>query len=101
MQDPRGEAFEERCLVTRNTQVAQPALRLGVGQREGARGGARVLVLLRHRQRLVATRGHAGREGKPQESTGCESDSLPQAHDRIQYRAGRAGKCPPVQRDRA
>src|SRR4030095_15795276 len=47
------ESFEERCVVTRNPQVAQGALYLVVGEGEGPRGSAGILILLSHGKSLL------------------------------------------------
>ena len=97
VQDPGGEALEELGLVARDAQVPQRALRLGVGQREGARGGAGVVVLVRHGQSAIPAHGHPRREGQAHESTGCQTDALSQADDRVQHGPRGAGEGPPVE----
>ena len=97
VQDPGGEALEELGFVARDAQVPQRALRVREGQREGARGGAGIVILVGHRQRAIPAYGHPRREGQAQETTGGQTDALSQADDRVQHGPRGAREGPPVE----
>ena len=100
-QHARRQPLEQQRLVVRNAEMAQAALRVREGQREGARGRARVAILLRERLGGLAIRGDAGGEREAHRRARDQPDPLAQAEDRIEHDAGRARQRAAVERGRA
>ena len=98
---PRRQPLEQQRLVVRDAEMTQTALRVREGEREGARGRARVAVLLGERFGGLAIRGDAGGETEAHRRARDQPDPLAQAEDRIEHDAGRARQRAAVERGRA
>ncbi len=78
--------------------MVQPAAGVREGEREGPRGGGRIVVALREREGRLAARGHPGGEREPHHAPRREAHALAQAHDGVEQHAGGAGERAPVER---